>query len=114
MRRGEIYRIDFGVPRGSAQGGTRPGLVIQNDIGNKTSTTTIVAAITSKKKRSFPFHVEITTKESGLTEDSTVLLEQIQTVPQDRLTEKIGEITGKNKMQEVDMALMHSLGIRVI
>ena len=117
MRRGEIYRLDFGIPQGSVQGGVRPGLIIQsdalvmqNDIGNRTSPTTIVAAITSKRKRSYPFHVEISKDESGLSEDSTILLEQIQTVPQYRLVEKRGEID-KDKMEEVDKALICSLGI---
>lgn len=117
MRRGEIYRLDFGVPQGSVQGGVRPGLVIQsdalvmqNDVGNCTSPTTIVVAVTSKRKKSYPFHVEISKQESGLPEDSTILLEQIQTVSQSRLTEKKGELD-KHKMEEVDRALICSLGI---
>lgn len=117
MKRGEIYQLDFGIPQGSVQGGKRPGLVIQgdalimqNDIGNKTSPTTIVAAVTSKRKRSYPFHVEISASESGLPEDSTVLLEQIQTVPQTRLIMKRGELD-EHKMEEVNRALMCSLGI---
>lgn len=117
MQRGEIYRLDFGIPEDSVQAGVRPGLIIQsdalvmqNDIGNRTSSTTIVAAITSKRKKSYPFHVEISKEESGLPEDSTILLEQIQTVPQSRLTEKKGELD-KHKMEEVDGALICSLGI---
>jgi len=110
MRRGDIYQLDFGIPQGSVQGGVRPALVIQNDVGNRTSPTTIVAAITSKHKRSYPFHVEISTDESGLPEDSTILLEQIQTVPQNRLVKKIGSID-KHKLVEVDKALIISLGI---
>ena len=110
MNRGDIYRLDFGIPQGSVQGGVRPGLVIQNDIGNRTSTTTIIAAVTSKQKKSYPFHVEISKDESGLPKDSTILLEQIQTVPQNRLTEKIGEID-EGKLEEVDKALACSLGI---
>jgi len=111
MRRGEIYQLDFGTPQGSVQGRVRPGLVIQNDIGNRTSTTTIIAAITSKQKKSYPFHVEVSPSESGLPEDSTILLEQIQTVPKNRLVEKIGEITVAYKMEEVDRALIRSLGV---
>ena len=117
MHRGEIYRLGFGIPQGSVQGGVRPGLIIQgnalvmqNDAGNRTSPTTIVAAITSRKKRSFPFHVEISKEESGLPEDSTILLEQIQTVPQSRLTKKVGELD-EHKMDEVNKALMYSLGM---
>ena len=120
MQRGEIYRLDFGIPQSSVQGGVRPGLIIQgnalvmqNDVGNRTSPTTIVAAITSKRKKSYPFHVEISTSESGLPEDSTILLEQIQTVPQSRLTKKIGELD-EYKMEEVNRALMCSLGISLL
>lgn len=110
MQRGEIYSLDFGIPRDSVQGGVRPALVIQNDVGNRTSSTTIVAAITSKHKKSYRFHVEIPADESGLPEDSTILLEQIQTVPQNRLVNKMGGID-KHKMVEVDRALIISLGI---
>ena len=117
MKRGEIYQLDFGIPQGSVQSGKRPGLVIQwdalimqNDVGNSTSPTTIVAAITSRRKKSYPFHVEISASESGLPEDSTVLLEQIQTVPQSRLIRKRGE-WDEHKMEEVNKALMCSLGI---
>ncbi len=117
MKRGEIYQLDFSIPQGSVQSGKRPGLVIQgdalimqNDVGNNTSPTTIVAAITSKRKKSYPFHVDISASESGLPEDSTVLLEQIQTVPQSRLIKKRGEL-GEHKMEEVNKALLCSLGI---
>jgi mRNA interferase MazF len=119
MKRGEIYRLDFGIPQGSVQGGRRPALVIQsdavavvlqNDVGNRTSPTTIVAAITAQKKKSYPFHVEISSKESGLPQNSTILLEQIQTVSQNRLVKKLGELD-EPKMYEVDEALMCSLGI---
>ena len=99
------------------QGGVRPSLVVQgdavllqNDVGNRTSPTTMVAAITAKRKKNYPFHVEISVKESGLPEDSTILLEQIQTVPQSRLIKKLGELDD-HKMEEVSKALMHSLGI---
>ena len=117
MKRGEIYRLDFGIPQGSVQGGVRPSLVVkgyavilQNDVGNRTSPTTMVAAITGKRKRNYPFHVEISTNESGLPEDSTILLEQIQTVPQSRLIKKLGELD-EYKMEEVNKAIMRSLGI---
>ena len=83
---------------------------MQNDVGNSTSPTTIVAAITSRRKKRYPFHVEISASESGLPEDSMVLLEQIQTVPQSRLIRKRGELD-EYKMEEVNKALMCSLGI---
>lgn len=108
VQRGEVYWVDFGVPRGSEQGGRRPALVIQNDIGNRNSSTTIVAAITSQQKRQYPFHVEIKANESGLPQDSTVLLEQIMTISQNRLVSKAGTLSSA-KMAEVDEALKVSL-----
>jgi mRNA interferase MazF len=110
LQRGDIYRLDFGSPKGSVQAGMRPALVIQNDVGNRTSPTTIVAAVTARHKKSYPFHVEVSKGDSGLLEDSTVLLEQIQTVPKDRLIEKLGSLQ-KHNLTEVDRALVHSLGI---
>jgi len=110
VRRGEIYWVDFGTPRGSEQAGKHPALVIQNDIGNENSTTTIVAGITSQKKPSYPFHVAITATESGLPKDSTTLLEQLLTITQDRLLQRCGRLS-PDKMREVDQALMHSLGL---
>ena len=111
VRRGEIFWFDFGTPMGSVQGGKRLALVIQNDSGNFSSPTTIIAAITSKEKNSYPFHVQITAQESGLKLDGTVLLEQILTVNKNRLTEKAGQLFSF-KMKEIDDALKVSLGIR--
>jgi mRNA interferase MazF len=88
----------------------RPALVIQNDVGNRFSATTIVAAITTRVRRSYPFHVDVTAEETGLRQDSTVLLEQLQTIDQIRLQDRIGEL-GSNRLAEVDEALRHSLGI---
>ena len=110
VRRGEIYWVDFGIPRGSEQAGRHPALVIQNDIGNETSPTTIVAGITSQKKPPYPFHVAIAAEESGLPKDSTILLEQLLTISQDRLLQHCGQLS-PDKMKEVDRALMHSLGM---
>ncbi len=111
MRRGNIYWVDFGVPMGSEQGGRRPALIIQNDIGNKNSSTTIIAAITSKIYDSkYPFHVQISAKESGLSKDSTVKLEQIRTISVDRLIGIIGSLS-PNKMLEVDKAIRDSFGL---
>jgi mRNA interferase MazF len=110
VKRGEIYWVDLGIPKGSQQGGQRPALVIQNDIGNRTSPTTLVAAITSQKKKGYPFHVKFSAAESGLSRDGTVLLEQIRTINQDRLVSKAGELSSA-KMTEVDQALKVSLGL---
>jgi len=110
VRRGEIYWVDFGIPRGSEQASKRPALVIQNDTGNETSPTTIVAAITSKIKKLYPFHVGVSSVESGLPQDSTILLEQLLTISQDRLMQRCGQLS-PDKMREVDQALRHSLGM---
>ena len=110
VRRGEIWWVDFGTPRGSEQGGERPALIIQNDKGNTSSTTTIVAAMTAKIKASYPFHVEISAKESGLPEDSTILLEQILTISKSRLVRRAGTLS-LVRMVDVDRALQFSLGL---
>ncbi len=110
IQRGEIYSLDFGRPQGSVQGGVRPALIIQNDTGNLYSPTTIVAAITSKQKKRYRFHVEISTDGSGLPEASTILLEQIQTIPKNLLVKKVGGID-KRKMLEVDQAIHDSLAL---
>ena len=107
--RGEIYWIDFGTPRGSEQGGRRPALIIQNNKGNSSSRTTIIAAITSKQKAPYPFHVEISAQESGLSIDSTILLEQLLTINQSRLDTRVGKLSD-SKMLDVDKAINVSLG----
>ncbi|MCK4356548.1 type II toxin-antitoxin system PemK/MazF family toxin [Candidatus Bipolaricaulota bacterium] len=109
-RCGEIYVVDLRPVRGHEQGGTRPVLVIQNDVGNEYSSTTIVAAITSQTKKRMPIHVEIATDESGLPKDSIVLLEQIRTLDKERLKRKIGRLCAE-KMCEVDRALCKSLDV---
>jgi mRNA interferase MazF len=110
IRRGEIYLADLDPVRGHEQAGTRPVLIIQNDIGNQYSSTTIVAAITSRiSKKRLPTHVEVSTQESGLPKDSVVLLEQIRTLDKERLIRKMGVIS--QKMEEVNGALHKSLDL---
>lgn len=109
FRRGEIYYADLSPVVGSEQGGIRPILIIQNDIGNKYSPTVIAAAITSQlSKAKLPTHIELGT-EFGLLKDSVVLLEQIRTLDKRRLREKIGDIP-PDKMAQIDNALLISLG----
>jgi mRNA interferase MazF len=110
IRRGEIYWVDWSPGRGHEQSGRRPALVIQNDLGNQFSATTIVAALTTRIRRPYPFHVEVSAIEGGLPDDSMVLLEQIQTIDSDRLQERIGALDS-GRMIQVDRALMRSLGI---
>ncbi|TDT63702.1 type II toxin-antitoxin system PemK/MazF family toxin [Fonticella tunisiensis] len=111
VKRGDIYYADLSPVIGSEQGGIRPVLIIQNDIGNKYSPTVIVAAITSQiNKAKLPTHVEISSEEYGLNRDSVVLLEQIRTIDKRRLRDKIGHISD-NLMTQVDESLMISLGL---
>lgn len=111
VKRGELYFADLSPVVGSEQGGVRPILVVQNDIGNKYSPTIIAAAITSKiNKAKLPTHIELSSKEYGLEKDSVVLLEQIRTIDKTRLKEKIGEIT-EEKMGQINKAMLISLGV---
>ena len=108
IRRGDIYYADLRPVIGSEQGGVRPVLVIQNDIGNKHSPTVICAAITSKMNKAKPTHVELNTRRCAMVRDSVILLEQLRTIDKQRLKEKICHIDGA-LLQEVDRALKVSL-----
>ena len=111
INRGDIYYADLSPVVGSEQGGLRPVLVIQNDVGNKYSPTVIVAAITSQlEKAKLPTHIELKKEKFNLVKDSVVLLEQIRTLDKRRLQEKICSID-KPTMNTVDIAVMISLGI---
>ena len=93
VKRGDIFYADLSPVIGSEQGGIRPVLVIQNDVGNKYSPTIIVAAITSQiNKAKLPTHIEISGKIHGLSKDSVILLEQIRTIDKRRLKDKIGHV----------------------
>ncbi|SNX54516.1 type II toxin-antitoxin system PemK/MazF family toxin [Thermoanaerobacterium sp. RBIITD] len=111
IKRGDILYADLSPVIGSEQGGVRPVLVIQNDIGNKYSPTVIVSAITSQiNKAKLPTHVEINGTEYGLNKDSVILLEQIRTIDKKRLREKIGHFD-QEMMDKVNEALQISLGL---
>ena len=107
-KRGELYSVDWNPSRGSEQAGTRPALIIQNDIGNEHSPTTIVASCSAATERPFPFLVPITSLESGLPKDCNINLSSIMTIDKSRLRDKCGELS-KEKMGEVDKALQISL-----
>ncbi|GAA0115116.1 MULTISPECIES: type II toxin-antitoxin system PemK/MazF family toxin [Clostridium] len=112
VKRGDIFYADLSPVVGSEQGGVRPVIIIQNDIGNRYSPTVIVAAITSQiNKAKLPTHVEISSEDYGLNKDSVVLLEQIRTLDKRRLKEKIGHMT-KEDMEKVDISLMLSLDLK--
>lgn len=111
VKRGYIFFADLSPVVGSEQGGVRPVLVIQNDIGNRYSPTVIIAAITSQiDKAKLPTHVEINAAEYNLDRDSVVLLEQIRTLDKQRLQGKITELDDRI-MSRVDEALRISLGL---
>src|SRR5690554_1420103 len=111
VKRGDIYYADLSPVIGSEQGGVRPILVVQNDVGNKYSPTIIIAAITSQiNKARLLTHVQITAQDFGLPKDSVVLLEQIRTIDKKRLREKIGKFD-EDMMRKVDQALKISVGL---
>lgn len=111
VKRGDIYYADLSPVVGSEQGGIRPVLVVQNDVGNKYSPTVIAAAITSRiNKAKMPTHIELVADEYGLNKDSVVLLEQIRTIDKRRLREKIGKLDSV-MMGMVDKALFISFGL---
>lgn len=110
VHRGEIYYADLSPVVGSEQGGVRPVLIVQNNVGNKYSPTIIAAAVTSQlEKAKLPTHIMLEAGKYGLPKDSVVLLEQIRTLDKRRLKEKIGELP-LNMMTRVNEALLISLG----
>lgn len=112
IRRGDIYYADLSPVVGSEQGGLRPVLIIQNDVGNRYSPTVIAAAITSRmSKNRLPTHIDIYAERAGLAKDSVVLLEQVRTLDKKRLKERMGHLDD-GVMQEVNSAIAVSFGIQ--
>lgn len=115
IKRGDMFYADLSPVIGSEQGGIRPVVIIQNNMGNKYSPTVIVSAITSKmNKNKLPTHIEIDSKEFGLKSDSIVLAEQIRTIDKSRLKEKIGHINDTKIMNKINSALGVSFRIGII
>ncbi len=113
IKRGEIYYADLSPVVGSEQGGIRPVLIIQNDVGNRYSPTVIAAAITSQRdKANLPTHISVDADGSGLQKDSIVLLEQVRTIDKRRLKEKMGSLDAPS-MNMVDRALSVSFGLPI-
>ena len=111
VRRGEIYYADLSPVVGSEQGGVRPVLIVQNDVGNRFSPTVIAAAITSQHdKADLPTHIEVDAQGSGLVKDSVILLEQVRTLDKKRLREKMGHVE-ERVMEKVDLAIAVSFGL---
>jgi mRNA interferase MazF len=114
VRRGDIFYADLSPVVGSEQGGVRPVLIIQNDVGNKHSPTVICAAITSQiNKAKLPTHIEIEADRYMLAKDSVVLLEQVRTVDKRRLKEKLSRLD-EGLMSKVDKAIITSFGLMSI
>lgn len=111
VKRGDIYYADLSPVVGSEQGGMRPVLIVQNDVGNKHSPTVIAAAITSQiNKAKLPTHIELGAKTYGLSKDSVILLEQIRTIDKKRLKERMGKLDNQI-MNQVDNAIAVSFGL---
>lgn len=111
IRRGDIYYADLSPVVGSEQGGLRPVLIVQNDVGNRHSPTVIAAAITSKMgKTKLPTHIDIPGVETGLVKDSVILLEQVRTIDKKRLKEKMGHLDDTT-MNHVNNAIQVSFGL---
>jgi mRNA interferase MazF len=111
IKRGDIFYADLSPVVGSEQGGVRPVLIVQNDVGNKFSPTVIAAAITSKtEKTKLPTHIEVDARGCGLAKDSVVLLEQVRTIDKRRLRDKMGALD-KGDMVKIDGAISVSFGL---
>ena len=112
IKRGDMFYADLSPVVGSEQGGIRPVLIIQNDVGNKYSPTVIAAAITSQtNKTKIPTHIEIDSQKYGLKSDSVILAEQIRTIDKSRLKEKIGHIEDESVISKINNALGVSFGL---
>ncbi|MBQ9743045.1 MAG: type II toxin-antitoxin system PemK/MazF family toxin [Ruminococcus sp.] len=113
IKRGDIYYADLSPVVGSEQGGIRPVLIVQNDVGNKHSPTVIAAAITSQQsKANIPTHISIGSETSGLSKNSVVLLEQVRTLDKRRLKEKMGCVS-QSAMSLIDQAISISFGLNI-
>lgn len=111
VRKGDIFFADLSPVVGSEQGGVRPVLIVQNNVGNRFSPTVIAAAITSQQsKANLPTHIPINADSSGLAKDSVVLLEQVRTIDKKRLKEKMGTID-ESSMNEINNAISISFGL---
>ena len=112
VKRGDMFYADLSPVVGSEQGGIRPVLIIQNDLGNKYSPTVIAAAITSQtNKTKLPTHIELGENTSGLKSNSVVLAEQIRTIDKSRLKEKIGHIEDEQTLNKINNAIGVSFGL---
>ena len=112
IKRGDIYYADLSPVYGSEQGGIRPVLIVQNNVGNYHSPTVIVSVLTSKTKKRLPTHINICSGEGNISVDSTILLEQIRTIDKTRLQKYVGSVS-IDVMDRVDKAMLVSLGLNI-
>lgn len=111
IHRGEIYLIDLSLGVGSEQGGVRPAVIVQNEIGNENSPTTIICPLTSKKKNMSATHVALTPRDAGVVKDSTVLCEQVRVIDKARIKKKLGEVNNLKKIEDINQKILVSFGI---
>lgn len=111
IRRGEIYLIDLTDQIGSEQSGVRPAVVVQNEMGNLHSPTTIICPLTSKSKSMAATHVSLTPYDAGVVKESTVLCEQVRVIDKSRIKKKLGEVTNMKKIEDINHKILVSFGI---
>lgn len=113
VHRGEIYLIDLSDQVGSEQSGVRPAVVVQNEIGNMYSPTTIVCPLTSRSKSMSATHVGLTTEDAGILKDSTVLCEQVRVIDKTRIKKKLGEVKNLKKIEDINQKILISFGLQM-
>lgn len=113
VHRGEIYLIDLSDQVGSEQSGVRPAVVVQNEIGNMYSPTTIVCPLTSRSKSMSATHVGLTTEDAGILRDSTVLCEQVRVIDKTRIKKKLGEVKNLKKIEDINQKILISFGLQM-
>jgi len=111
IHRGEIYLVDLSNQIGSEQSGIRPAIIVQNEVGNLHSPTTIICPLTSKQKTTSVTHVCLTPNDCGIIKDSTVLCEQVRVVDKSRLRKKLGELKNKEKIIDINKKILISFGL---
>ncbi len=111
VHRGEIYLVDLNNQVGSEQSGIRPAVIVQNDIGNTHSPTTIVCPLTSKQKTMAATHVTLMPEDAGVIRESVVLCEQVRVIDKARIKKKLGEVVNMKKIEDINQKIMISFGI---
>ena len=113
VRRGEIYLINLSNNIGSEQGGIRPAVIVQNELGNIHSPTTLICPLTSKHKNMAVTHVDLTPSDADILKDSIVLCEQVRVIDKTRIVKKLGEIVNVKKIEDINQKILISFGIEV-